>query len=323
MGILSYNTLMYKITLIFFLLFTMNHARDIKPIATLQTSGLVSDFVEDDRLLYVATDAGVVDIIDLFTQKIVSQIKFNPLQTVMGDEVATRIHSIDRFEGKTLLVTSGVSAYRNVWIHDGIRLTKIIDEKKHLMPKRAFFAADGKIILGTFGSDIVLYNTEEGYSQYNTHISESTMGGMVLSRDKKKMVISDESGAARLIDINSSTIEKTFTSQHVDNIYSVAYSKDVILTAGQDRRVGVYCNDEAFHIKSDFLVYCVGISPSGKTGVYSSGIEHDLQLFSTIDGSKTDRLRGHNATPNKIMFVDKNTLISAGDEYTIYFWVLN
>jgi len=319
---------MHKIILSFLIFISTIHAKDIQPIATLEVSGLVSDFVEDNRLLYVATDAGVVDIIDLFSQQIVSQIKFDPIQTVMGDEVPTRVHSIDRFEGKTLLVTSGISAYRNVWIHDDKkpikeRLTKIIDEKKHLMPKRAFFTAAGKIVLGTFGSDIVLYDTNEGYSQYNTHISESTMGGMVISSDKKKMVISDESGAARLIDINSSKIENTFTSEHVDNIYSVAYSKDIILTAGQDKRVGIYNNGDAFHIKNDFLVYCVGISPSARTGVYSSGIEHDLQLFSTIDGRKTDLLRGHHATPTKIMFVDENTLISAGDEYTIYFWVLN
>ena len=294
----------------------------------LEVSGLVSDFLEDNRLLYVATDAGVVDIIDLFSQEIVSQIKFEPLVTMHGDKVDARVHSIDRLEGKTLIVTSGISAYRNVWIHDDKkpvdeRLTKIIDETKHLMPKRAFFTADGKIVLGTFGSDIVLYDNNEAYSVYNTHISESTMGGMALSSDKKKMVISDESGAARLIDINSSNVEKTFNSEHVDNIYSVAYSKDVLLTAGQDKRVGVYCNDDAFHIKSDFLVYCVGISPSGKTGVYSSGIDHDLQLFNTIDGSKADLLKGHQATPTKIMFINENTLISAGDEYIIYFWRLD
>jgi len=191
------------------------------------------------------------------------------------------------------------------------------------MPKRAFFSFNGKVVLGTIGSDIVLYDTNEAYSVYNTHISESTMGGMVLSSDKKKMVISDESGAVRLIDINSSKVEKTFTSEHVDNIYAVSYSKDIILTAGQDKHVGIYSKDNAFHIKSDFLVYCVGISPSAKLGVYSSGIEHNLQLISTKDGRKTDRLVGHQATPTKVMFASEDTLISAGDEYTIYFWRLN
>ena len=234
----------------------MGHNKDIKPIATLPVSGLVGDFVEDDGLLYVGTDAGVVDIIDLFTQKTVSQIHFKPMKTMMGNEVPVRVHSIDRHQGKTLLVTSGVSGYRNVWVHDGSKLTKIIDEKRKLMPKRAFFSFNGKVVLGTISSDIVLYDTNEAYSVYNTHISESTMGGMVLSSDKKKMVISDESGAVRLIDINSSKVEKTFTSEHVDNIYAVVYSQGIILTVGQDKRVGIYCKDNAFHIKSDFsLLY--------------------------------------------------------------------
>lgn len=318
---------MHKVIFIFFLLYIIGNTKDIKPIATLQTSGLVSDFIEDNGLLYVATDAGVVDIIDLFTQKIISQIHFKPMKTIRDDEVPVRVHSVDRHEGKTLLVTSGISGYRNVWVHDNTRplyerLVQIIDEKRKLMPKRAFFSSKGKIILGTFGSDIVLYDSNEAYKVYSTHISESTMGGMVLSNDKKKMVISDESGAVRLIDINSSKIEKTFNSEHVDNIYSVAYAKDIILTGGQDRRIGIYSKDDAFHIKSDFLVYCVGISPSSKVGVYSSGIEHHLQLFTTKDARKIDRLVGHHATPTKVMFTTENTLISAGDEYTIYFWVL-
>ena len=324
---MGYNTSMYKVIFIFFLLFTVGQAKDINPIATLPISGLVSDFVEDDGLLYVATDAGVVEVIDLFTQKVVSQIHLQPIKTFMRDFVPVRVHSVDRFKGKTLLVTSGTSAYRNVWIHDNKqpnhkKLTKIIDEKRKLMPKRAFFSSEGKVVLGTIGSDIVLYDTNEAYKVYNIHISESTMGGMVLSPDKKKMIISDESGAVRLIDINSSKVEKTFTSEHVDNIYSVAYAKGTLLTAGQDKRVGIYRKDNAFHIKSDFLVYCVGISPNAKVGVYSSGIEHDLQLITTKDGKKTDCLVGHQATPTKVMFTSENTLISAGDEYTIYFWRL-
>ena len=314
---------MKKIAIILLLLFSAHYAKDITPIATLKVSGLVSDFVKDGDYLYVATDEGIVDIIDLFTQKIVEQIRLEPLHTTMGNLVPARIHSIDRYKGKTLLLSSGVSAYRNVWIHDGKALKKIIDEKKHLMPKRAFFTAEGKVILGTFGSDVTLYDTEENYSLYNTHISESTMGGMVLSNDKQKMILSDESGTARLIDIDSSKIDATFSSEHVDNIYSLAYKKNTLITAGQDRRVGVYRkHQEAYHLKSDFLVYCVGLSPSANTAVYSSGAENHLQLFNTKDGSKTDRLIGHYATPNKIMFISENTLISSGDEDKIFFWVL-
>ncbi len=316
---------MYKSIIALLILFSSTlYTKEIHPITTIEASGLVSDFVEDAGYLYVATDAGVVDIIDLSSQKIVKQINFEPMETSTGEFIPTRIHSVDRFQGETLLVTSDISAYRNVWIDDGNDLKKIIDEKRHLMPKSALFTSDGKIVFGTFGSDVSLYDNEENYQLYNTHISESTMGGMVLSHDKKKMVISDESGTVRLLDVKSSKVEKTFSSEHVDNIYRVAYSNGIIITAGQDMRVGVYTeNKKPYHIKSDFLVYCVGLSPSGRTGVYSSGLKHDLQLFNTKNGKKTDLLIGHYATPNKIMFINENAIISTGDENRIFFWQID
>ena len=123
----------------------MLDAKNITPITTIEASGLVSDFVEDAGYLYVATDAGVVDIIDLGTQKIVRQINFEPMKISTGEYVPTRIHSVDRFQGKTLLVTSDISAYRNVWIYDGQLPKKIIDEKKRMMPKRAYFTSEGQM----------------------------------------------------------------------------------------------------------------------------------------------------------------------------------
>ena len=307
---------MYKLLSIFILSYSLLEAKEIKAVAIFEVSGIVSDFVKDGDFLYVATDSGIVDIINLLSKKIENKIYL--------EDIHTRIHSIDRFQGKTLLVTSAKNAYRNVWIHDDVKgLKKIIDQEKKLMPKRAFFSEKGEIILATFGSDIVLYESVENYNVYNTRISESTMGGMVLSQDKKKMIIADESGTVRLIDVESSKVEETFTSEHVDNIYSVAYNKGILLTGGQDRRIGIYPqNALAYHIKSDFLVYCVGLSPDGKIGIYSSGFEHNLQLFRTQNGTKTDTLIGHYATPNKIMFVTNNTLISTGDENKIFFWVL-
>lgn len=316
---------MYKTIILFLILFSsILYTKEIHPITTIEASGLVSDFVEDAGYLYVATDAGVVDIIDLSSQKIIKQINFDPMKISTGEYIPTRVHSVDRFQGKTLLVTSDISAYRNVWIDDGKELKKIIDTKKNMMPKRAYFTSDGKIVFGTFGSDVSLYDDEEKYKLYDTHISESTMGGMVLSQDKKKMVISDESGTVRLIDIKSAKVEKVFSSEHVDNIYRVAYSNDIIVTAGQDKRVGVYSeNKKPYHIKSDFLVYCVGLSPSGATAAYSSGLKHNLQLFNTKNGEKKDTLIGHYATPNKIMFINENAIISSGDENKIFFWQIN
>ena len=306
------------------LLFNTLYARDITPITTVKTSGLVSDFVEDNGFLYVATDEGTVDVIDLVKQEIVRKIQLPDLLTMRDETIPARVHCVDRSNGKTLLVSSGMSAYRNIWIDNEGELKKIIDEKKELMPKKVLFTEENKIIMGSFGSDVVLYDNEENAKLYERQVSVSTMGDMALSNDKKKMIISDESGNVMLIEVNSSKILKTFSSEHVDNIYKVAYANDTIVTAGQDRRVGVYRNDgQSYHIMSDFLVYAVGLSPNGSTGAYSSGLEHHLQLFDTRTKKKGDTLVGHYAIPNKILFINETSVISSGDEAKIFFWKLD
>ena len=315
----------HNITYIFLLLlFNTLYARDITPIATLKTSGLVSDFVEDNGFLYVATDEGTVDVIDLVKQKIVRKIQLPDLLTIRDETIPARVHCVDRSHGKTLLVSSGMSAYRNIWIDNEGDLKKIIDEKKELMPKKVLFAGDNTLIMGSFGADVVLYDNNEDSKLYERQVSVSTMGDMALSNDKKKMIISDESGNVMLIEVNSSKTLKTFSSEHVDNIYKVAYANDTIVTAGQDRRVGVYRNDgNSYHIMSDFLVYAVGLSPNGSTGVYASGLEHYLQLFDIQTKKKGDRLVGHFAIPNKIFFINETSVISSGDEAKIFFWKLD
>ncbi len=306
------------------LLINTLYARDIEPITTIKTSGLVSDFVEDNGYLYVATDEGTVDIIDLSKQEIVRKIHLPELLTARGLIIPARVHCVDRSQGKTLLVSSGMSAYRNIWIDDEGKLEKIIDEKEQMMPKKVLFTQENKMILGSFGSDVVLYDNEEDAKLYDRHVSASTMGDMALSADKSKMIISDESGNVTLMEVNSSKILKTFSSEHVDNIYKVAYANDTIVTAGQDRRVAVYRNDaEAYHLTSDFLVYTVGLSPNGSTGAYSSGLKHYLQLFDTRTKTKGDRLVGHYAIPNKILFINETSVISSGDEDKVFFWKLD
>ncbi len=314
---------MYKAVLGLMLLISALPAKDILPLFRLHSVGFVSDFVVDQNRLYAANDRGTVDIFDLRTQKIVDRIVLEPIMTGQGELIPVRVNSVDRLNGKTLLVSSGKNAFRDVWIHEKYTLKKIIDSKQELFIKKARFINDDRILFGTFASEMILYDNTERYQVYNSHVTQSTLGDIVLSADKKKMAMSDESGEIRIIDVESSRVEQVFSSENVDNVYRVAYNNGVIITAGQDRRVGVYqIGGESYHLKSDFLVYCVALSPDGKTGIYSSGENHDLQLFDTRTGKKGDRLIGHNAIVNKITFINEHELISVGDEKDIFLWRL-
>ena len=286
--------------------------------------GLVNDFVVNQNKIYIANDAGTVDIFDLQTQKIINHITLDPITSRMGQLVSPNILSVDYLNGKVLIVSMGVDSYRNVWIYENYELKKIIGEEKKLTLKEARFADDEKIILGTFGSEILLHDLGEQYNLYKRHVSQSTLGDIQLSENKKEVVMSDESGEIRLIDVQTSETLKVFSSQNVNNVYRVAYANGVIITAGQDRRVAVYQEGEKdYHIKSDFLVYCVGITPTGKTGVYSSGEQSDLQLFNTKTKEKTDKLVGHNGIVNQIKFINETELFSCERSPYVYYWRLD
>ena len=315
---------MHKLIIIFLLILQTINAKEIHPTFTLKSIGYVNDFVVVKDKLYAANDAGTVDIFDLKTKKIVNQIILNPTLTGRENLISPNIISVDHLNGKTLIVSIGKKAYRNVWIYENHKLKQIMNESKKLTIKEAKFIDDEKIMLGTFGSDIILHDTTEKYNLYNSHISQSTLGDITLSHDKKKMIMSDESGEVKIVDVQSSQVDSRHSSQNVDNIYHVAYANGVVITAGQDRRVGVYQDGEKdYHIKSNFMVYCVGITPSGKTGIYSSGEQGDLQLFDTKTKQKGDVLVGHDGVINQIHFINEKELFSSQRANTIFFWRLH
>jgi len=71
------------------------------------------------------------------------------------------------------------------------------------------------------------------------------------------------------------------------------------------------------------LVYCVGLSPSAKTGVYTSGEEHHLQLFNPTTKSHGNRLVGHDKPVNQIRFINEKELFSSEGRRDIFYWKLD
>lgn len=312
---------MFKL-IVFFFLITSIYADTIYPTYSLKSSGSVTDFVIDNKKLYAANDVGRVDIFDLKTHKISDQILLEPILDFMGDEVMPKIFSVDRFNNKTLLVSTGKNGFSNVYIHDGKSLKNIINPKMKIMIKEARFADDQRVLLGTLGDQLILYDIGESYRVYTKTIAHGAFSDMALSEDRSKIVTTDESGEVFLIDVKSSDTLKVFKKENVDNVYRITYNNGVLITAGQDRRVGLYKKDNSYHIKSDFLVYCASLSPSATTGIYASGVDNVLQTFNVKTKQKEHKLVGHSATLTTIKFINEKELFSAAEEDRIYFWRL-
>lgn len=327
----GYNAVMFNsiaktffITTMLMLLCMTASAKDIKPLFRLQSQGAVTDFVIDGLELYASNDIGTVDVFDLGSRKKIAEIVLEPLYDHVGEPIAPRILSVDRRNGKTVIVSTGNNGYRNVWMHDGQRLEQIIGPKDKLCIKEARFIDDERLMFGTLAYEMMLYDLSDGYSAYKHQIAQGAFSDVVLSEDRTKMIAADESGEVTLMDVEQAKVLHVLASENVDNVYKVAYSKGTVITAGQDRRVGVYLQEgRSYHLKSDFLVYCVGLSPSGKIGVYSSGEESDLQVFNTRTAQESHRLVGHDRIVTNISFINENELFSSGDEPYIFFWKLD
>ena len=308
--------------LLFFTVATLL-AKEITPAFVMHSRGLVNDFVIDGMKLYAANDEGSVEIFDLSARKKSGEIFIPPMQTGKDSFVNVKVLSVDRRNGKTLIVSTAAKGYRRVWLHDGSRLKPVITVANKLAIKEARFINDTDFLFGTLGHDIIRYTLNDDYRVYRHHLEESALSDLVLSQDKTVLASASESGRVTLMDVKTGKILDTSRERNLDNIYKLAMQNGTIITAGQDRRVAVYPKDAApYTIKSKFLVYSVGLSPSGKLGVYSADENNNLQLFDIQSGRKLHLLKGHKAIPSTIRFFDEDGFFSAGDENTIYYWYL-
>jgi len=312
-----------RIAFITWLLIPTLFAQDLKPLIRLQVSGFVNDFIVDGATLYVATTEGVVEIFDLYSKKKIDKIVLPLIESGRGEMVVSKVLSIDYLNGKLLLVTSASKGRKNIWIYEDKKLRKVAQKSADALVKKARFLDDENYLFATFDSDVIKYQTQENYEAYHRQMTQSRLSDIALSEDRSVMAMADESGEVRLIDTATSQEIAMVGALNLDNVYKVVFKEGTILTGGQDRRVGVYVKGQKpYYIQSNFLVYCVGICDDAGMGAYSSGFDHDIQLFEIKSKKKIYRLVGHKSVINKILFFTETIIVSAGDEREVLIWQL-
>lgn len=298
-------------------------ANGIKPLHKLRASGMVYDMVISGSKLYAATDAGKVDVFDTATKEMVGMIELPGIKDFMGDLIDSKIYSVDVLDSNVLMVSAGKAGYRNVYLHDGKVLKKIIDSDMKLTVKEGRFIDEDTILLGLMGNELILYRISSGEHIYKVQMSPSHFDDLALSEDKSKVATADESGDIYIVNVSDGRKLQMLSGQNVDNVYKIDYKQGVVITAGQDRRCAVYRPDApAYYMRGTFLIYAAGLSPSGKIGLFASNVENEVQVFDTRTKSKLSMLKGHNATLTSFAFLNESELFSAAEENDILFWKL-
>lgn len=293
------------------------------PDFTLKASGPVTDFVLDSNLLYAATDQGVADVFDITEKQRTDQIRLPLIKDFMGENIPPKVYSIDKLGDIILLVVQGIHGFRDlILISNGSFIKAIDSEKDKMLIKKARFVDNEKVLLGLLSNELILFDWKKNEIIYKIQVRSYSFSDFCLNEDHTEVIVADESGGLSLIKIETGKLIKEFEGNNVDNVYQVDYKNSVILSGGQDRRLGIYkryIDDQSF-IQGDFLIYCVGLSSDGTLCAYSANEDNEIRIINTETKEKMQTLKGHKSTLTRIQFFSSDEIISSAEDALIMFW---
>jgi len=290
-----------------------------QPVTHYDASGAVVDMMVKEHRLYCATDASSVDIIDLKSKKLLQQIKVAKIRDFMGDLVDAKVYSVDVLDGKIVILSQAEQGFRRLYLNENGKTTIIIDADAQLSIAKAKFIDKNTVLLALLGDELISYDLISKKQNWRVQVSGSKFSNFVLNEEKTKVVVADESGDLQIVETKSGKHLQTLSGQNLDNVFQVDYKKNIIATAGQDRRVVVYdlAAGDAYYKSSSFLIYSVGLSPSGKRVAYSSDENNNVTVFNTRTKAVVGHFGGNKMTLSGILFLNESEFLVSTDATTI------
>ena len=314
---------MMKSLLTFLLLSVLSFA--LSPTLSIDVNGTVREMILRSNELIIATDNGQVEIYDISKNKITSNLKIPKIKDFMGDSIEASILSVDKIKQRYLLLSdSGINGYSNLWIIENGKREQLIfpSDKKSIIKAR--FIDERHILLGYLSNEVALFDIVTKKELYKKQLSESKFSDFALNIDKHQAVFACESGILTIVDTKKGTVLKNLDAVNKDNVFKVAFNKEIITAAGQDRRAAIYNikNGTSNSITGSFLVYATALSPSSQRVAFALDEENNISIFNTKTREKLFTLKGQKSTLNTIIFKDENTLFTASDNSNILMWKL-
>ena len=309
-----------KALLILGLLFNFLYALNIKPpTSQFESSGSVVDLIIRDGLLYSATDASCVDIFNIETKKIINTIKVDKITDFIGDLIDSKVYSVDVIGNKIMILSQAEKGYRRVHIQANNNLELIIPFSDKLYIAKAKFIDENTLVLALLSNEIISYDISTKKQNWRVQVSQSKFSNFVLNEKKDEIIVADESGDLKILSTADGLQKKKLTGQNLDNVFQVDYKNSIIATAGQDRRVVIYNTEynSAYYKTASFLIYSVGLSPSGKIVAYSSDENNNITVFKTNTKSIIGTFGGNKMTLTHIVFINENEFFVSSDSNTI------
>ncbi len=257
-----------------------------EPKYSISAKGNVTDIVFNNNVLFIASDAGIVELYDIAKKDFIKTISLPSITDFYGDKLLPKIYDIDyNSEKKELLIISQAKGgFSNLHIYDeknGLR--RVISPDEKMMIKKAVYLNNKEILLGLLSNEIIKFNLEKQSILYRIQVSSYTFSDFALSQKKGRLISSDESGRVNILRTDNGKVLTKHKGENLDNVYQIDYKGKTIATAGQDRKLGIYHFRPftSYSIQSEFLIYSVGLSPKGEKVAYAANERNELRVVDT------------------------------------------
>jgi hypothetical protein len=286
------------------------------------SSGLATGVVYKIGKLYISSNSGNIDIFDTKNKKKIESIRLSKIKDFMGDEIDSKIFTIDLLDDTLLILSQDNGGYSRIQFYHDKKLISVIDQADKLNIIKAKFIDKEHLLIALISNEIILYDIKNKKKLWVTQASMSKFSDFALNNDRSKVAVGDESGDIHILSTKDGKKLKTLTGQNVDNIFSVDFKADTVLTGGQDRRAAVYNlkTSSAYYKASTFFVYGVGLSPSGLIGAYSCDMKNDIELFNTQTRTSLGKYKATNKVLNNIYFInEKEFFVNSNADSVLYY----
>jgi len=121
-----------KYVFVFFMLFTTLFAQKLlQPSHKYKlSSGLATGVIYAHKQLYISSDSGRVDIFNTQTKKRLKSITLSKIKDFMGDEIDSKIFTLDLLGNTLLILSQDNGGYSRVHFYKNAKLFPVISQNR-------------------------------------------------------------------------------------------------------------------------------------------------------------------------------------------------
>jgi WD40 repeat protein len=305
---------MKKLSFLLLTFFSFIFAQTLTPYKKITFNGYISKIAYNDKYLITGLENGEIVIKEFKTLKNLASIKLPKIHDFMGDLISMPIYSLDISPDnqKLMILAEGEDAKRELFIYNlqTGKLNHIFTTKETLM--KGNFITDNKIFFALLSDEALMYDLKSKKNLYRTQIGNYVFSTYALSKDKKIAIFGDESGALKVVDINTGKKIKELAGYNKDKTLSCDIQKNLAINGSSDMRVAIYdiqSGYEKLGIKVKFLPYGASLSPDTSIFAVQYDEQNDIAVYSVYK-KLLYILKGHTMALNGIKFLDEKTIIS-------------